>query len=198
MMTICIEIFIKYLNFGEIAMKVTNGRLNGIKIIEPKVFKDGRGFFMESYSAKKCAEHGINLNFVQDNHSSSTKNVLRGLHYQINPGQDKIVRVTAGKVFDVVVDVRRNSPTFGQWESFVLSSENKKQVFIPKGFAHGFCVLSDHVEFLYKCSEYYSPEDERGIIWNDPDLGIDWPVSNPELSEKDTKYPQLKDQSDVL
>lgn len=177
-------------------MKVSEGRLKGIKIIEPKVFRDSRGFFIESYSAKKLADYGINMEFVQDNHSYSVKNVLRGLHYQVNPGQDKIVRVTSGEVYDVVVDIRRDSPTFGQWESFILSAENMKQVFVPKGFAHGFCALSDNVDFLYKCSEYYSPQDERGIIWNDPDLGIDWPVKEPLLSPKDTVYPQLKDTSD--
>lgn len=174
-------------------MKVSEGRLEGIKIIEPKVFRDSRGFFIESYSAKKLADYGIDMEFVQDNHSFSVKNVLRGLHYQVNPGQDKIVRVTAGKAFDVVVDIRRDSPTFGEWESFILSAENMKQIFVPKGFAHGFCALSDNVDFLYKCSDYYSPEDERGIIWNDPDIGIEWPVKEPLLSPKDTKYPQLKD-----
>jgi dTDP-4-dehydrorhamnose 3,5-epimerase len=178
-------------------MNVVNGKLEGIKIIEPKVFKDSRGFFIESYSAKKLADHGINMEFVQDNHSYSVKNVLRGLHYQVNPSaQDKIVRVTAGEVYDVVVDIRRNSPTFGQWESFILSAENMKQVFIPKGFAHGFCAMSDNVDFLYKCSDYYSPQDERGIIWNDPDLGIEWPVKEPFLSPKDTEYPQLKNTND--
>lgn len=177
-------------------MKVSEGKLKGIKIIEPKVFRDARGFFIESYNASKLAEYGISLNFIQDNHSYSVKNVLRGLHYQVNPGQDKIVRVTAGEVFDVVVDIRRNSSTFGEWESFILSAENMKQVFIPKGFAHGFCALSDNVDFLYKCSEYYSPKDERGIIWNDPEIGIDWPVKEPLLSPKDTVYPQLKDTND--
>jgi dTDP-4-dehydrorhamnose 3,5-epimerase len=178
-------------------MKVYDGKLKGIKIIEPKVFKDSRGFFIESYSAKKLADYGINMEFVQDNHSYSVKNVLRGLHYQANPScQDKIVRVTTGEVYDVVVDIRRNSPTFGQWESFILSADNMKQVFVPKGFAHGFCALSDHVDFLYKCSDYYSPQDERGIIWNDPDLAIDWPVKEPLLSPKDTIYPQIKDLND--
>lgn len=174
-------------------MKVTIGKLDGILIIEPKVFGDNRGFFMESYNSAKFAEIGIDLNFVQDNHSRSAKGVVRGLHYQINPGQDKLVRVIKGEVFDVVVDVRRNSPTFGHWESFIISEENKKQVFVPKGFAHGFCVLSELADFAYKCSEYYSPENERGIIWNDPEVGVEWPVDAPVLSDRDLLLPLLKD-----
>lgn len=174
-------------------LNVTKGKLDGILIIEPKVFGDNRGFFMESYNAAKFAEIGIDLNFVQDNHSRSAKGVVRGLHYQINPGQDKLVRVIKGEVFDVVVDVRRNSPTFGQWESFILSEENKKEVFVPKGFAHGFCVLSEVADFAYKCSEYYSPADERGIIWNDPEIAVEWPVADPVLSERDLQLPLLKD-----
>lgn len=174
-------------------MNIRDGRLAGIKIIEPRIFEDSRGAFMESYSAKKLADHGITMNFVQDNHSTSKKGVLRGLHFQINPGQDKIIRVVSGEVFDVVVDIRSSSPTFGQHETFIVSASNRLQVFIPKGFAHGFCALTDNVEFLYKCSEYYAPADERGIIWNDPVLAIEWPSSNPILSDKDTKYPSLKD-----
>ncbi len=167
-------------------MKVFKGKLEGILIIEPQVFGDDRGFFFESFNQRKLAEHGIREKFVQDNHSFSVKNTLRGLHYQINPGQDKLVRVTSGEVFDVVVDIRRGSPTFGQWEAFHLSAENKMQIFVPKGFAHGFCVVSESANFLYKCSEYYSPQDERGIIWNDPDIGVEWPVEDPILSQKDT------------
>lgn len=175
-------------------MNVKRTRLEGVLLIEPKVFGDSRGFFLESYNRKKFEEVGINLDFVQDNHSRSAQNTLRGLHYQINPGQDKLVRVTNGEVYDVVVDIRHNSPTFGQWESFVLSAENKKQVFVPKGFAHGFCVLSEYADFLYKCSEYYSPADERGIIWNDPDLAVDWPLTGPPvLSEKDKLNPSFKE-----
>lgn len=174
-------------------MKITKTKLDGILLIEPKVFEDSRGFFMESYNYKKLMEYGIKLDFVQDNHSSSVKDTLRGLHYQINPGQDKLVRVIYGEVFDVVLDVRRNSPTFGQWESFILSAQNKKQLFVPKGFAHGFCVTSEHAEFVYKCSEYYAPKDERGIAWNDPELAINWPAKTPILSPKDTKNPFLKD-----
>ncbi|MDD5698350.1 MAG: dTDP-4-dehydrorhamnose 3,5-epimerase [Victivallaceae bacterium] len=173
-------------------MKIIPGRLDGILIIEPKVFEDSRGFFYESYNCKVLSEYGIELNFVQDNHSRSVRNTLRGLHYQINPGQDKLVRVTCGEVWDVVVDIRQKSPTFGQWESFRLSAANKKQLFVPKGFAHGFCVLSDWAEFQYKCSAYWSPADERGIIWNDPDLGIDWPVAEPVLSAKDRVNPPFR------
>ncbi|OGV52340.1 MAG: dTDP-4-dehydrorhamnose 3,5-epimerase [Lentisphaerae bacterium GWF2_52_8] len=175
-------------------MKVNEGKLKGTLLIEPKVFRDARGYFFESYSAKKLAEYGIKMNFVQDNCSYSVKNTLRGLHYQIEPNaQDKLVHVTAGEVFDVVVDVRRNSPGFGQWESFILSAENNNHLFVPKGFAHGFCVLSDFAGFVYKCSSYYSPPDERGLLWNDPDLNIPWPTKNPILSPKDKILPRLKD-----
>lgn len=174
-------------------MKITQGKLAGILIIEPQVFADSRGFFYESYNYEKLREYGVELDFVQDNHSRSVKNTLRGLHYQINPGQDKLVRASIGKVWDVVVDIRKDSPTFGQWESFLLSAENKKQLFVPKGFAHGFCVLSDWAEFQYKCSEYWSPADERGIMWNDPDLKVQWPVTEPVLSSKDTKNILFKD-----
>jgi len=174
-------------------LNVIKGKLDGILILEPKVFGDERGFFIESYNSAKFAEIGINLDFVQDNHSRSAKGVVRGLHYQINPGQDKLVRVVKGEVFDVVVDVRRSSPTFGEWESFYLSEENKRQVFVPKGFAHGFCVISDMADFVYKCSEYYSPADERGILWNDSDLGIEWPQKGTIISPRDQKLPLLKD-----
>jgi len=174
-------------------MKITAGKLEGILVIEPKVFEDSRGFFYESYNHKVLQAHGVDLDFVQDNHSRSVKNTLRGLHYQINPGQDKLVRATIGEVWDVVVDIRENSPTFGQWESFVLSEKNKMQIFVPKGFAHGFCVLSDWAEFQYKCSEYWSPADERGIIWNDPDLKVEWPVTEAILSSKDAENTLFKD-----
>ena len=174
-------------------IKVTKCKLDGVLLVEPQVFGDERGFFVESFNVAEFAEAGIDQTFVQDNHSRSAKGVLRGLHYQVNPGQDKLVRVVVGEVFDVAVDIRRNSPTFGQWEGFYLSAENKKQLYIPKGFAHGFCVTSDYAEFLYKCSEYYSPADERGIAWNDPDIGVEWPVVDPLLSEKDKNQPFLKD-----
>ena len=174
-------------------MKIIKCKIEGLLIIEPVVFGDERGFFMETYSRKKYCEFGIDVEFVQDNHSRSTRNVLRGLHYQINPGQEKLVRVLSGEVFDVAVDIRRNSPTFGKWEGCLLSETNKRQFYVPKGFAHGFCVLSDTAEFAYKCGDYYSPENERGIAWNDPDLAIDWPVKNPILSERDKKQPKLSE-----
>ena len=174
-------------------MKVNKAPLDGVFIIEPKVFKDARGIFYEVYSAKKYEEHGIPAHFVQDNHSVSEKGVLRGLHYQINPGQAKLVRVTRGEVFDVVLDIRKESPTYGKWWSLHLSETNKLQLYVPEGFAHGFCVLSESVEFLYKCSNYYSPEDERGIMWNDPDLAIEWPIENPIISEKDNVYPRFNE-----
>jgi dTDP-4-dehydrorhamnose 3,5-epimerase len=167
-------------------MKITPAHIPEVLIVEPRVFQDSRGFFFESYNRQLYHQQGITANFVQDNHSRSVKNTLRGLHYQINPGQDKLVRVVVGEVFDVAVDIRFGSPTFGKWVGIYLSAENKKQVFIPKGFAHGFCVVSDIAEFEYKCSEFYSSHKERGISWNDPDLGIDWPVKDPIISEKDT------------
>ena len=174
-------------------MKVNKAPLDGVLIIEPKVFKDPRGVFYEVYSARIYEKHGIPSHFVQDNHSVSEKGVLRGLHYQINPGQAKLVRVTQGEVFDVVLDIRKKSPTYGKWWSLHLSEANKLQLYVPVGFAHGFCVLSESVEFLYKCSDYYSPENERGIMWNDPDLSIDWPIKNPIISEKDNLYPRFSE-----
>jgi dTDP-4-dehydrorhamnose 3,5-epimerase len=184
-------------------MKITKSRLEGVLLIEPDVFGDDRGFFMESYNAKAFAEAGVDVEFVQDNHSRSSRGVLRGLHYQIPPkAQDKLVRVVVGEVFDVAVDLRRGSPTFGQWDGFLISAENKKQVFIPKGFAHGFLVLSETADFLYKCGDYYSPEHERGVIWNDPDIGIEWPfpkdAASPILSRKDADLPTLKNAKDLF
>ena len=173
-------------------MKVNKTPLDGVLVIDPKVFEDPRGIFYEVYSARRYEEHGISAQFVQDNHSVSEKGVLRGLHYQINPGQAKLVRVTQGEVFDVVLDIRKESPTYGKWWSLNLSEENKLQLYVPVGFAHGFCVLSESVEFLYKCSDYYSPENERGIMWDDPDLAIDWPIKHPILSEKDKLYPRFR------
>ena len=172
-------------------MKVSKSPIDGLIIIEPKVFRDSRGLFYEVYSENRYKEHGVLAHFVQDNHSVSEKGVLRGLHYQINPGQDKLVRVVRGEVFDVAVDIRKGSPTYGQWWGLSLSESNNLQLYIPVGFAHGFCVLSDSAEVLYKCSDYYSPQNERGIIWNDPDLAIDWPIENPMLSEKDIEYPNF-------
>jgi len=174
-------------------MQITKTELDGILIIEPKVHADARGSFYESYVKRKYIEHGIVDEFIQDNHSISNKGVLRGLHFQENPEQTKLVRVTRGEVFDVAVDIRKESPTFGQWIGVTLTEENHRQLFIPGDFAHGFCVLSDTAELLYKCSSYYAPSGERAILWNDPDIGIDWPIKNPLLSEKDKSAPSFKD-----
>lgn len=175
-------------------MKVTETKLKGVYVIEPKVFADERGFFYESYTQQKLAAAGINTVFVQDNHSRSVKNVLRGLHYQKgDAAQTKLVRCVVGEIFDVAVDLRQGSPTFGQWVGCVLSAENKKQLYIPKGFAHGFAVLSDTAEFLYKCDAYYDPQAERGIIWNDQKLNIAWGMGEPIVSAKDAKLPSLQD-----
>lgn len=161
--------------------------LGDVLLIEPKVFGDDRGFFFESFNLRRLEEIvGFPLTFVQDNHSRSARNVLRGLHYQIRQPQGKLVRVAAGEVFDVAVDIRRTSPTFGQWVGATLTAENKKQLWVPAGFAHGFLVLSDYAEFLYKTTEYWAPEHERCILWNDSTLAIDWPLhSEPKLSAKD-------------
>lgn len=158
-------------------------------LIKPQVFRDQRGFFLESYSKRKFEEAGIDMDFVQDNHSLSTqKGVLRGLHFQTPPfAQTKLVRVTHGKVYDVIVDLRKNSETFGQWQGFELTAENFSMLLVPKGFAHAFLTLEDNTEFFYKCDEFYHPEADSGIIWNDPTLKINWPVENPILSEKDAK-----------
>ena len=169
-------------------------KLDGLILITPKVFEDERGFFLESYNQKVFAENNIKVDFVQDNHSFSKKGVLRGLHFQIEPfAQDKLVQVIFGKVWDVAVDIRKDSKTFGKWEAVELSAENKKMLFIPKGFAHGFLTLSKTADFLYKVSNFYSAEHDRGIIWDDSDIDIKWPMQKPILSEKDQKYPKLKD-----
>ena len=163
-------------------MKVTPTAIANMLIIEPKVFGDARGFFYESFNQKAFNEAtGTNHQFVQDNHSRSSKGVLRGLHYQIEQPQGKLVRVTQGEVFDVAVDLRRSSPTFGKWEGVVLSAENKRQLWIPPGFAHGFLVTSDSAEFLYKTTDYYHPEFERSLLWNDPTVGVSWPTDGPPL-----------------
>ena len=161
--------------------------LPGVFLIEPKVFGDARGFFMESYNRRAMAELGVDGEFVQDNHSRSARGVLRGLHYQIRQPQGKLVRVVAGAVYDVAVDLRRSSPTFGRWAGFELSADNKLMAWIPPGFAHGFLVLSEYAEFLYKTTDYYAPEHERSLLWNDPALGITWPPAGaaPLLSAKD-------------
>jgi dTDP-4-dehydrorhamnose 3,5-epimerase len=175
-------------------MKISKCKLEGIIIIEPASFNDSRGFFFESYSKKKYSEIDIDMEFVQDNHSASTKGTIRGMHWQLAPNaQSKLVRVCFGEVYDVAVDIRKDSPTFGQWEGFYLSAENKRQVFIPTGFAHGFCVLSDYAEFLYKCDNFYSPEDERGFSCNDKKINIKWPIENKVLSEKDSLNPRFSD-----
>ncbi len=174
--------------------------IEGVFIIEPTVFGDDRGYFMETYHEGEFKEAGLDLNFVQDNQSKSKKGVLRGLHFQYTKPQGKLVRVLKGVVFDVAVDLRNNSPTYGKWESIILSEENKKQFFIPEGFAHGFLVLSEDAEFTYKCTEFYDPEDEGGISWNDPSIAIDWPVDNIEiiLSEKDKKWKTLKENTVIF
>ena len=176
-------------------MNVIKTAIEGVVIIEPKVFGDERGFFLETFQEERYeAEAGINLPFVQDNHSRSTKNVLRGLHFQKNKPQGKLVRVVRGEVFDVAVDIRKDSPTYGQWEGVVLSEENKRQFWVPPGLAHGFVVLSDTADFEYKCTDYYDPADEGALAWNDPDVGIEWPEGiEPVLSEKDRNALCLKD-----
>jgi len=166
-------------------MKFLPGKLEGVVIIEPDVYQDDRGFFLESYHARKYTEGGLPVMFVQDNHSRSRRKTLRGLHTQLNRLQGKLVRVTRGEIFDVAVDVRRGSPTFGQWEGVCLSSDNFRQLYIPPGFAHGFCVISDDADVEYKCTDFYEPGDEIAIRWNDPAIGIVWPVQEPLLSEKD-------------
>lgn len=176
-------------------MNVTPGRLPGVRLIEPAIHEDNRGYFMESYNAEKLKRNGIGMAFIQDNHSLSAEaGVLRGMHYQLAPwAQTKLLRVTAGAILDVVVDLRSGSPTFGQWESFELSAENKRQLLIPQGFAHGFCTLRPNTEVQYKVDRPYSPEHDRGIAWNDPALGIPWPVSDPILSPRDAHHPFLAD-----
>jgi dTDP-4-dehydrorhamnose 3,5-epimerase len=176
-------------------MNIIPTNIPDVVIIEPKVFGDERGFFLESYNQRTFAEKtGITAEFVQDNHSRSRKDVLRGLHYQIQQPQGKLLRVVVGAVFDVALDIRKQSPTFGQWAGCLLSAENHRQFWIPPGFAHGFLVVSERAEVLYKTTEYYAPEHERCILWNDPDLGIDWPLNGAEpiLSEKDQAGQLLK------
>ena len=177
-------------------MKIVDTAILDVKILEPKVFGDDRGFFLESWNADTFKSAGLDINFVQDNHSFSTQGTLRGLHYQINTPQGKLVRVTRGAVFDVAVDIRRASPTFGKWVGVEISADNKRSLWVPPGFAHGFYVLTPHVDFLYKCTEVYSAIDDRGIRWDDPAIGIAWPLVNgqpPLLSGKDAVAPLLKD-----
>jgi len=174
-------------------MKTHKTELDGVLIIEPNIFDDQRGYFFETYSQNRYREIGIQSNFVQDNLSFSKKGTLRGLHYQHPHDQAKLVQVIRGEVFDVVVDIRRRSPTFGKWIGQYLSGENKKQIFIPEGFAHGFCVIGDTALFHYKCSDFYAPACEGGILWSDPDVAIDWPLDSPIVSGKDAQFSWLKD-----
>ena len=179
-------------------MKISPMKIPEVLLIEPDVFGDNRGFFMESWHKRKYAEAGLNVDFVQDNHSRSSRGVLRGLHYQLEQPQGKLVRVVTGAVFDVAVDIRRGSPTFGQWVGAELSEENQHQLYVPPGFAHGFCVLSATADFLYKCTDFYAPEYEHGILWNDPVIGIDWPGSDFSVSGKDARNSSLSDMADEL
>ncbi|WP_455209240.1 dTDP-4-dehydrorhamnose 3,5-epimerase [Kaarinaea lacus] len=166
-------------------MNVIETPIDGVKVIEPKCFGDARGFFLETFSAQRYLDVGIQTVFVQDNHSRSGKGVLRGLHYQLRHPQGKLVSVVRGEVLDVVVDIRVGSPTFGQWYGAVLNDDNHRQMYVPPGLAHGFVVLSDMVDFVYKCTDYYHPEDEKGVLWNDPAIGVEWQIDQPLLSEKD-------------
>jgi dTDP-4-dehydrorhamnose 3,5-epimerase len=174
-------------------MNVLTCDIAGLLIIEPKVFGDARGFFLESYNERRYREAGINVAFVQDNVSFSRRGILRGLHFQNPNPQGKLLQVLQGEVFDVAVDVRRGSPTFGKWHGLLLSSDNKRQFYIPPGFAHGFLVTSDSALFQYKCTELYSPKDEMAVCWDDPALGIQWPMKDPLLSERDSKAFRLQD-----
>jgi dTDP-4-dehydrorhamnose 3,5-epimerase len=172
-------------------MNIIQTKLANCVIIEPKVYGDDRGFFLETFQAERYASAGITLPFVQDNHSRSSKGVLRGLHFQKTKPQGKLVRVVRGEVYDVAVDIRLGSPTYGRWEAVVLSADNKKQFWVPPGFAHGFVVISDSADFEYKCTDYYDPSDEGSLLWSDPDLNIPWPIDKPILSEKDAQAPLL-------
>jgi len=174
-------------------MQVQDTPLDGVKLLIPKVFGDDRGFFMETFNRRTALEIGLPGEFVQDNHSYSQRGVLRGLHYQYPTWQGKLVRVVEGEIFDVAVDIRPDSPTYGQWHGAMLSGTNKQQLYIPEGFAHGFCVTSEGAHVLYKCTTLYIPQEDAGVLWSDPDIGIDWPVATPVLSPKDEKAPRLKD-----
>jgi len=178
-------------------LKVLETTLPGVIVIEPKVFGDERGFFMETFQDLRYKDIGIKEDFVQDNASRSCKGVMRGLHYQINHPQGKLVSVSRGIIFDVAVDIRKGSPMFGKYYSHILSEDNHRQMYIPPGFAHGFCVLSDVADFSYKCTDYYDFDSERGILWNDSELGIEWPLTDVILSNKDKNSPRLCDVSDA-
>lgn len=179
-------------------MRFSEGGLPGLILVEPDVFTDARGFFFETYHARKYGQAGMTDVFVQDNISRSVRGTLRGLHYQLGHAQGKLVAVVEGAVFDVAVDIRKSSPTFGQWFGIELSADNKRQMYIPPGFAHGFCVLSDIASMTYKCTDFYSPTDERGIIWNDPTIRVEWPVAQPLMSPKDQSYKTLKEMTAEL
>ncbi|RMF59153.1 MAG: dTDP-4-dehydrorhamnose 3,5-epimerase [Calditrichaeota bacterium] len=173
-------------------MKVIPTRLQGVMIVEPAVYRDERGFFLETFHGQKYAAEGLPERFVQDNHSHSKQGVLRGLHYQLKQPQGKLIYVVQGEIFDVAVDIRKESPDFGKWVGVILSSENKRQLYIPPGYAHGFYVLSETADVIYKCTDFYAPKDEYGLLWSDPQIGIDWPIQKgPLLSEKDRHYPTL-------
>lgn len=174
-------------------MEILSTRLPGVVLLQPQVFGDERGFFMETWNRQRYAAAGLPEDFVQDNLSFSRHGVLRGLHFQQPGPQGKLVSVLQGAVFDVAVDIRQGSPTFGQWEGYELSAENRRQLYVPEGFAHGFCVTSETALFAYKCTRYYAPEHEGSILWNDPDIGIDWPLTEVELSAKDRDAPRLRD-----
>jgi dTDP-4-dehydrorhamnose 3,5-epimerase len=174
-------------------MKVIETKLPGVLIIEPRVFGDERGFFVETYQEDRYQEMGIKETFVQDNYSRSDKGVLRGLHYQLEHPQGKLVHVSAGEVFDVALDIRYGSPTFGQWHGILISAENHRQYYVPPGYAHGFVVLSETADFLYKCTDLYYPKDQGAVLWNDPDISIEWPLTDVSLSQKDKVAPRIAD-----
>ncbi len=179
-------------------MEIIKTSIPEVIVFVPPVFTDSRGYFLETYQQQKYAAAGIPKPFVQDNQSYSTKNVLRGLHFQLRHPQGKLVRVIQGSVFDVAIDMRKNSPTFGKWHGEILSAENKRQMYIPENFAHGFCVLSDSAEFVYKCTDFYVPGDEVGLIWNDPQIGVKWPIEQPIMSDKDAVLPSWVDVLELL
>jgi dTDP-4-dehydrorhamnose 3,5-epimerase len=174
-------------------VNIVSTALEGVYVVEPAVYGDHRGYFMEIHQLERYRQTPVNRIFVQDNLSFSGKGTLRGLHYQLTHPQAKLIQVVTGEIYDVAVDIRQGSPTFGKWIGVHLSDRNHRQIFIPEGFAHGFCVLSEAAHVLYKCTEFYYPEDEQGILWSDPGIGIDWPVENPNLSEKDRRFARLRD-----
>jgi dTDP-4-dehydrorhamnose 3,5-epimerase len=176
-------------------MNVKEAKIKGVLILEPDVFRDERGFFLETWNKERYEKIGIRYSFVQDNISFSKKGILRGLHFQYPQPQGKLIQVLSGEVIDIAVDIRIGSPTYGQWHSEILSDTNLKQMFVPPGFAHGYCVMSESAIFSYKCTDFYNPATEHGIIWNDPELKIDWSIKEPVLSPKDAKYPRLKELS---